>query len=153
MSDTTAGFWAFSLHVWQNEALRCQLLALQERDDLDINLCLFLLWISILGLVLDDSESKITHVQGQWLDQTIKPIRALRMANQHRPQLKQALLTAELESEKCYQEALSQIRDTITRQTEAADNDKAATLKTNLKSYSQISWDSALINLMLEASQ
>lgn len=153
MSGTTEAFWEFSLKVWQNEDLRHQLLQRQEQDDLDINLCLFLLWNSTFGFVLDDAKSKITQRQGEWLYQTIKPIRAIRITNHQHPQLKQALLAAELEAEKCYQEALCAMRTTVTSQKAPADNDTAATLRANLESYTQIFWDSELIELMIRASQ
>lgn len=153
MSETTEVFWEFSLKVWQNEDLRHQLLQLQDQNDLDINLCLFLLWNSTSGLELSNAKSKITQLQDEWLNQTIKPIRAIRIANRQHPLLKQGLLTAELEAEKLYQEALVQMRSRITLKKAPADHNIAATLKGSLDSHTQISWDSDLIALMIKASQ
>lgn len=153
MNETTEVFWEFSLKVWQDQELRDQLLTLQEQNDLDINLCLFLLWTSTLGFVLCNAESKIKQHQNRWLNQTIKPIRAVRIANREQAQLKQCLLAAELEAEKLYQKALSELRSTITLQKAPADFDIAATLKANLEAHLKTSWDTKLIALMLKASQ
>lgn len=153
MNETTEVFWEFSRKVWQNQELRDQLLTLQEQNDLDINLCLFLLWTSTLGFVLSNAESKIKQHQNRWLNQTIKPIRAVRIANREQAQLKKCLLAAELEAEKLYQNALSELRSTITLQKAPADYDIAATLKANLGSHINTSWDTELIELMIKASQ
>lgn len=153
MNETTEVFWEFSLKVWKNEELRDQLLSLQEQNDLDINLCLFLLWTSTLGLVLCNAESKVKQHQNHWLNQTIKPIRAVRIVNREQPQLKQCLLAAELEAEKLYQEALCQLHSAITLKKAPADYDIAATLKANLGSHIKTSWDTKLIALMIKASQ
>ncbi len=153
MNETTEVFWEFSLKVWQNQELRDQLLLLQDQNDLDINLCLFLLWTSSLGLVLCNAENKIKQHQNRWLNQTIKPIRAVRIANREQSQLRQCLLAAELEAEKLYQKALSELRSTITVQKAPADYDIAATLKANLGSHLKTSWDTKLIALMVKASQ
>lgn len=153
MSETKDVFWEFSIKVWRNEDLRQQLLNLQEKNDLDINLCLFLLWSSTRGLVLNDAGGKIRQIQDRWLNQTIKPIRKVRVANQHHPELKQRLLEAELEAEKLYGKNLCEINKTDIPQKASAADDKTATLKANLESYTKIVWEHEFIALMIEASQ
>lgn len=157
MSDIEGLLWDFSLKVWDHASIREMLLDLQEHQNLDINLCLFLLWCWKEKSHPPPNKDAMQKVQSQWLAKTIIPIRQLRKAKSHDEELKKALLHAEVLAEKRYQKALCTLICETSRdgslEVPPKDSDRAATLKAMLESYTELKWDSTMIKGLLEATE
>lgn len=152
MSGTADMFWDYSLKLWKNEDLKTLLLEHQDRQGLDINLLLFLLWISEQRMILTTDSSRIIELQRRWIDGLIKPMRELRQENQNIDELKNSLLQAELVAERYYQKALCNLLNDDSLVTAPPNYDRAATIKRNLNAYIQIDWDNDLLLLLSKAS-
>ena len=59
MSETAEMFWDYSLKLWKNDELKVLLLEHQDKQGLDINLLLFLLWISEQRMILTTDPSRL----------------------------------------------------------------------------------------------
>ena len=152
MSETAEMFWDYSLKLWKNDELKVLLLEHQDKQGLDINLLLFLLWISEQRMILTTDPSQIIELQRRWIDGLIKPIRGLRRENQNINELKNSLLQAELVAEKHYQKALCNLLNDDSMVAATPNCDREATIKRNLNSYIQIDWDNDLLLLLSKAS-
>ena len=152
MSETAEVFWDYSLKLWKNDELKILLLEHQDKQGLDINLLLFLLWISEQRMMLTTDPSQIIELQRRWIDGLIKPIRGLRRENQNINELKNSLLQAELVAEKHYQKALCNLLNDDSMVATPPNYDRAATIKRNLNSYIKIDWDNDLLLLLSKAS-
>ncbi len=152
MSETSDVFWDYSLKIWENENAKQLLLEYQEQQGLDINLLLFLLWISGQGMILTASPEQVSAIQTGWLDKIIKPIRALRRENQNISELKSRLLQAELEAERHYQKALCALLEEGAATMAPTNCDRTATIKQNFMSFIKLDWDNEVIALMSKVS-
>jgi len=103
-------FWAFSLAVYGRDGVAPALLALQDRDGLQVNLLLYSVWAASQPAGRLD-EATLAAAQARvanWQQQMVQPLRELRrQAGRGLPcspppysrHMKQALLAAELEAE------------------------------------------------------
>lgn len=116
-------FWAFSLAYWENPSVQKALLALQDEYDLDINLLLFAIWVSVeknlcLSLVIQQAETLSTY----WQKKVITPVRQARQALRKEHPLRSTLLKTELESEQHEQAALFQLSEAFSHTPQQREN-------------------------------
>ena len=107
-------FWRFSLNFYELPAVAQALLALQDRDGLDINLILFALWFGISGRGRLDSGALTAadRAIGKIRTEIVEPLRSLRRKLKEHPdrdvqRLREGIKALELEGEKLVQTRLA----------------------------------------------
>jgi len=73
-------FWRYSLAVYSKEGVPAELVALQDRFDIDVNIALFCLWLGhAVGFRIsrESLDSIIAHC-ATWNAETVVPLRAVR---------------------------------------------------------------------------
>ncbi len=75
-------FWAFSLSVYDDSAVRTECLDLQDRYGIDVNLLLFCAYVGVVhGAILSDSEVRqAAGVVGEWHKNIVRSLRQARRA-------------------------------------------------------------------------
>lgn len=118
-SPSTA-FWAFSLRLYGSAEVAESCLALQDRQGVDVNLLLFMLWAGRCGrrLSLEEVRMLVAFTE-DWRRTVVAPLRGVRRALRTPPAaidaaaaaaLRNEIKTSELESERLQQAALAAFR-------------------------------------------
>lgn len=109
-------FWRFSLAFYELPGVAQALLALQDRDGLDVNLVLFALWLGISGRGHLDSETLTAadRAIGPIRAEIVEPLRSLRRklrdhAGEDVQRLRKGVKGLELEGEKLVQKCLARL--------------------------------------------
>ena len=144
-------FWQFSLTIWQDKDLQHRLIQLQDEQAVDVNLCLFALWLSRQGQSIETVAEKALQTSAYWQDEFIQPLRTLRRKSvgDNIQSLKSKLMKAELQAEQAEQEALYLLQSEVFISSENFET----TLKTNLQAISQHTWPEAQLSCMQQAIQ
>ena len=110
------GFWRFSLAFSALPRVAPALLALQDRDGLDVNLMLFALWLGISGRHPLDSGALAAAERaiGTIRAEVVEPLRSLRRNLKHQAdegiqRLRESMKALELEGEKLAQSRLAHL--------------------------------------------
>jgi uncharacterized protein (TIGR02444 family) len=113
-------FWTFSLALYGKAGVADACLALQDRQGVDVNLLLFMLWAGRNGRLLSMAEVRALIDVGEgWRNHVVVPLRQVRRALRAPPAtidaaaaaaLRQQIKKAELESERLQQAALFAFR-------------------------------------------
>ena len=132
-------FWAFSLSLWKNQAAQSALLSLQNDRGLVVNRLLFCSWLGFERKeLLTESMFKDTLLS-QWHQQSVAPLRALRVALKasapYQPHLIATVQSAELQAEQVEQALLFKRVDQLSQET--TKRNTLETLSFNLLSYTQ----------------
>ena len=107
-------FWQFACTLYAKPGQQHTLLALQNQQGKNVNVCLFLLYLDSLKLSINSEQLSVLIDSVNELDtQALKPLRATRKylkANQHTindyAKMREELLSAELKLEKQQQQIL-----------------------------------------------
>ena len=107
-------FWQFACALYAKPGQQQTLLALQNQQGKNVNLCLFLLYLDSLKLSINAEQlSVLIDSVNEFDTQALKPLRATRKylkANQHTisdyAKIREELLSAELKLEKQQQQIL-----------------------------------------------
>lgn len=103
----TNPFWQFSQQAWAQPAFAGLCLQLQEEQGCDVNMLLWLAWVSLRGYRLQLAElQQLTERVEPWRAQVILPLRRVRVAvsgDSRQALLRKQLLAAELEAERTQQ--------------------------------------------------
>ena len=133
-------FWRFSLYFYELPAVAQALLALQDRDGLDINLILFALWFGISGRGRLDSDALTAAERaiGKIRAEIVEPLRSLRRKLKEHPdsdvqRLREGIKALELEGEKLVQTRLARFAGSALGEISAED--RRATAVANLILY------------------
>ena len=112
----TTPFWRFSLHFYRQPGVPEACIALQDEYGVDVNLFLFLLWLSDDGQLLSaDEVRKLDEQVRDWRNVTVIPIRGVRRKLKGARTLvdpgkqeafRNKVKAVELEAERLQQEAL-----------------------------------------------
>ena len=109
-------FWRFSLAVYGLPRVAPALLALQDRDGLDVNLMLFALWLGISGRRPLDSGALAAAERaiGTIRTEVVEPLRSLRRNLRHQAdediqRFRESIKALELEGEKLAQSRLAHL--------------------------------------------
>ena len=115
-TPTDTPFWRFSLHFYRQSGVAEACIALQDDCGVDVNLMLFLLWLTANGRQLSlDNIKELDQAVRTWRDRTIIPIREIRRKLKAAPTLVDAgkqeafrtkVKAIELEAERLQQEVL-----------------------------------------------
>ena len=108
-------FWRFSLHFYARPGVADACLALQDRCGADVNLLLFLLWMSLSRRLFSvDAVMALDDRIRDWRETVVVPLRAMRRTLKQRPALADAaepfrthVKVLELEAERLQQEAMA----------------------------------------------
>ena len=110
------GFWRFSLAFYALPRVAPALLALQDRDGLDVNLMLFALWLGISGRHPLDSGALAAAERaiGTIRAEVVEPLRLLRRNLKHQAdediqRFRESIKVLELEGEKLVQTRLAHL--------------------------------------------
>ncbi len=132
-------FWAFSLSLWKNKNAQTALLSLQNDMDLVVNRLLFCCWLGFERRELLTDELFKDQLLFQWHEQSVAPLRAIRMALKtsapNQPKLIATTQSAELQAEQVEQALLFQRANQLSQDT--TKRNTLATLSFNLLSYTQ----------------
>ena len=108
--------WRFSLAFYERPGVARTLVALQDRDGLDVNLMLFALWLGISGRHPLDSGALAAAEQaiGTIRAEVVEPLRSLRRNLKHHAdegiqRLRESIKALELEGEKLVQTRLAHL--------------------------------------------
>jgi uncharacterized protein (TIGR02444 family) len=109
-------FWRFSLAVYALPRVAPALLALQDRDGLDVNLMLFALWLGISGRhpLNSGALAAAERAIGAIRTEVVAPLRSLRRNLKHHAgedvqRLREGIKALELEGEKLAQSRLAHL--------------------------------------------
>jgi uncharacterized protein (TIGR02444 family) len=109
--------WRFSLAFYKRRGVAEALIALQDRDRLDVNLMLFALWLGVSGRgpLGSDALAAAERASGTLRSEIIEPLRRLRRELRHHPdgdvqQLREGVKALELAGEKLAQARLARLR-------------------------------------------
>jgi uncharacterized protein (TIGR02444 family) len=126
-------FWRFSLYFYKLPNIAQALLALQDRDGLDINLILFALWFGISGRGRLDSDALTAAERaiGKIRSEIVEPLRSLRRKLKEHPdgdvqRLREGIKALELEGEKLVQTRLGRFAGSALGEISAEDCRAAA---------------------------
>jgi uncharacterized protein (TIGR02444 family) len=132
-SSPEAAFWRFSLAFYGAPGVAGALLALQDRDGVDVNLMLFALWLGISGRGRLDSDALAAarRVAGAMGAEIVEPLRMLRRRLKRNPdedvqRLREGVKALELEGEKLAQRRLARLAGPALGQIPAEDRLAAA---------------------------
>ncbi len=138
-------FWEFSLRTYEAPGAAPACLALQDRLGVDVNLLLFLCWISHHGRVLDGKElAVIVDHAREWQEKVVTPLRQVRRALKHQSfveteageALRDQVKALELEAERLEQITLQRaMGDDLAAECEAKPLNAAAVAAGNLRLY------------------
>lgn len=79
LGDLGDAFWTFSVGFYAQSGVECELLALQDRDGLEVNLALFCLFAARQGFQLDNGAIEAMRgVALAWGGQVVAPLREAR---------------------------------------------------------------------------
>ncbi len=142
--SATNPFWAFSLKLYASVEVQQACLALQDDCGVDVNILLYLLWLSAHGEVLTDQglQDVLAAVE-PWKAGVVVPLRTARRSLKSPPDgfdavgahsLRSVVKKAELESERLQQSCLYNLRPVGHR---ADDADAVAAAAANLASYAR----------------
>jgi uncharacterized protein (TIGR02444 family) len=104
-SDPAEEFWRFSLDLYGRNGIAELCLSLQDSYDVDVNMVLLCLWNGTLGAAeIGAAEA----AAATWRESVIRPLRGVRgwlksSQIQGAAELRDAVLNAELEAERCAQ--------------------------------------------------
>jgi uncharacterized protein (TIGR02444 family) len=143
--STNTPLWRFSLHFYRQAGVADACIALQDGCGVDVNLLLFVLWLSARRRHLSVGEVRdLDAAVRTWRDLTIVPVRAIRRnlkgaatvvdANKQEA-LRTRIKAVELEAERLQQEALYARSRSLPFGRDAAP---AAAARANLAAYQQI---------------
>jgi uncharacterized protein (TIGR02444 family) len=109
-------FWRFSLAFYERPGVADALIALQDRDGLDVNLVLFALWLGISGrgALGGDALAAAEQVAGTLRSEIVEPLRRLRRKLRRHPdgdvqRLREGVKALEIAGEKLVQERLARL--------------------------------------------
>lgn len=109
-------FWRFSLAFYERPGVADALIALQDRDDFDVNLILFALWFGISGRGALDGDILMAAqgAAGALRSELVEPLRRLRRKLRHHPdgdvqRLREGVKALEIAGEKLVQERLARL--------------------------------------------
>jgi len=109
-------FWRFSLAFYEQPGVAQALLALQDRDSLDVNLMLLALWLGISGRgrLESDTLAEAGRAIGRIRAEIVEPLRTLRRklrdhADEDVQQLRKGVKGLELDGEKLVQKRLARL--------------------------------------------
>lgn len=133
-------FWRFSIAFYALPGVAPALIALQDRDGLDVNLILFALWLGISGCQRLDSDALAAAERtiGPLRAEIIGPLRALRRNLKRHPDvdiqcLRERVKALELDGEKLVQNRLARFAGPADSDIPAEDRRAAAAA--NLGTY------------------
>lgn len=108
--------WRFSLTFYAFPDVARALIALQDRDGVDVNLALFALWLGISGRgqLGNDALAAAERAAGTVRDEIVEPLRAIRRRLRHHPDsdvqhLRERVKALELAGEKLVQARLAHL--------------------------------------------
>jgi uncharacterized protein (TIGR02444 family) len=108
--------WRFSLAFYARPGVPESLIALQDRDGLDVNLMLFALWVGFSGRgrITSDGIAAADQAISKIRAEVVEPLRALRRRLKHDPDadvqwLREGVKALELAGEKLIQTRLARI--------------------------------------------
>jgi uncharacterized protein (TIGR02444 family) len=109
-------FWRFSLAFYERPGIADALIALQDRDGVDVNLILFALWFGVSGrgTLRGDALAAAERVADTLRSELVEPLRSLRRKLRHHPggdvrKLREDVKALELAGEKLVQERLARL--------------------------------------------
>ena len=115
--ETGSPFWRFALHFYARPGVADACLALQDRCGADVNLLLFLLWMSLSRRSFSaDAARALDDRIRDWRETVVVPLRAMRRTLKQRPALadpaaaepfRTHVKVLELEAERLQQEAMA----------------------------------------------
>lgn len=119
--DTGEAFWTFSVGLYAQKDVESELLALQDRDGLEVNLALFCLFAGRQGYQLDNAAVQAMRAVGlAWGRQVVAPLRDARRNMKANAQtdetiagLRNEVKALELAAEKAMQMALADLLVTL----------------------------------------
>jgi uncharacterized protein (TIGR02444 family) len=112
---STSRFWAFSLELYEDNAVAEACIALQDRHGLDVNMLLFALFAASRGTSLSGADiEQLEMMVGPWRRNVVRPLRRVRRwlkeqshaADDAPAKLRSGVLDRELESEAYQQEVM-----------------------------------------------
>jgi uncharacterized protein (TIGR02444 family) len=125
--------WRFSLAFYALPGVAQALIALQDRDQLDVNLMLFALWLGVSGRgrLSSDGLALADRAVCTIRAEIVEPLRALRRRLRHDPdadvqRLRESVKTLELGAEKLAQRRLAGVAGPSSGETSRADRLAAA---------------------------
>ena len=132
-------FWTFSLSIWKNKAAQSALLSLQNDMNFVVNRLLFCSWLGFERRELLTEAMFKDDLLSQWHEQSVAPLRALRMtlktSASQQSKLIATIQSAELQAEQIEQALLFQRKDQLSQVT--TKRNTLETLSFNLLSYTQ----------------
>lgn len=128
-------FWKFSLNIYSKQDIAEICLELQDEYDVDVNICLFLIWLAYNSKQMEALDFKrIFQKTREWHNEVIKPIRSSRMAVKKQIGVQpfyDLIKKCEMDAEFHQQESLFLLSQTL--QTKKADFHQA--LSSHLRYY------------------
>lgn len=125
-------FWAFSMKIYNNEAIKQTCLAAQETYNADINLILLCVWLDMQSLKLPKALfQELIDISHHWQTHIVGPHRELRRAATKGTSEYRHLLQEELDHERSEQKTFI---DTI-KAYSLLSTDKEAIILQNLDTY------------------
>ena len=87
MELPSSAFWRFSLALYAREEVPAACLALQDREDADVNVVLLALWLASRGHALEPADGqRLARLAKRWQDPIVGPLRRVRRRlKQERP--------------------------------------------------------------------
>jgi uncharacterized protein (TIGR02444 family) len=132
-SSPEEAFWQFSLAFYEALGVADALLALQDRDGLDVNLMLFALWLGISGRsrLASDALAAAQRLARMMGAEIVEPLRTLRRrlkrnTDEDVQRLREGVKALELEGEKLVQRRLARLAGPALGQIPAEDRLAAA---------------------------
>jgi uncharacterized protein (TIGR02444 family) len=133
-------FWRFSLAFYELPGVAQALLALQDRDGLDVNLMLLALWLGISGRRRLDSNAlaAVEGAIGTIRAEIVEPLRALRRSLKDHPDddmqlFRESVKKLELKSEKLVQSRIARLAGPASKG--VSRQDRLASADVNLTLY------------------
>lgn len=143
-SDTSEGFWDFSVRTYRTDGVPEACLSLQNDYGADVNMLLYCSWVGGFYGSFDDALfSNASGFADNWADEVVRPLRSARtwmkqsgcrqepMSTEECMSLREEIKSVEFEAERLQQEVLESItagRELRTDVTEAALDDVLANL-------------------------
>lgn len=74
-----SAFWRFSLELYARDGVPAACLALQDREEADVNLILFALWLAVRGHRLQpEAGQRLLRIAKRWQGPIVGPLRRVR---------------------------------------------------------------------------
>jgi uncharacterized protein (TIGR02444 family) len=118
-----SAFWRFSLELYARDGVPAACLALQDREEADVNLILFALWLAVRGHRLQpEAGQRLLRIAKRWQGPIVGPLRRVRRRLQQEAGLpwaqavegwRRRLGEVELAMEQVEQLLLEQALDTV----------------------------------------